>query len=227
MAQGLTPSLGPVLIAIQDPSSLPDDGNLAVGTFKVLMDHSAGNRSADWYKTTGATQPSSFDRGVRGGDYVNYYDGGVYSSTPGYWQAAPDGKGRWVWGDSAYQTGVWIDLPSKHGFLLIPTVHTGNVWYQNSTLNWQGKTAEFQVFDPAHLGEVVRGQRQPWNVKPANVWRPEWQSTPRTNGQGNGPSYTACAATFDSLTNRLYVRWTFAAGTWPYTKDRIFVWQVS
>lgn len=108
----------------------------------------------------------------------------------------------------------------------MPTVHTGNVWYQNSTLNWQGRTAEIQVFDPAHLGEVAEGRRAPWNVKPSRIWRPSWEATVRANGQGNAANNTIAGVTFDQFTGRLYARWTFAAGNWPNVRDRIFVWQV-
>lgn len=120
---------------------------------------------------------------------------------------------------------MWIDLPTKHGFILIPTIHTGRTWYQNSTLNFEGKTAEFQVFDPAHFGEVLSGKRTAWNVKPQNIWRPP-QFGIGGPGTGNSPAYTACAASFDSRTNRVYIRWTFYEGNWPYCKDRIHVWQV-
>lgn len=224
MNQGLSASMGPVLITIPDPGTLADGANVASGDYKVLMDHAAANGGADWY-SNGSLTPSRFDRGSRTPDYVNFYEGGTYPGTPGSWQRAPDGRGRWVWGDSAYQTGMWIDLPNKHGFVLVPTVHTGNVWYQNSTLNWNGRTAEFQVYDPLQLGEVAQGRRPVWGVKPTDIWRPEWQAAGRTGGQGNGPAVSG--ATFDARTNRVYVRWNRASGTWPNTKDRIFVWQVS
>lgn len=227
MNQGLSASLGPVLVAIPDPGQLADNGTIPKRDYKVLMDHSSGNQSTDWY-SNGGLAPSSFDRGSRTPDYVNFYEGGgKYPSTPGSWQRAPDGRGRWVWGDSAYQTGLWIDLPNKHGFVLIPTVHTGNVWYQNSTLNWNGRTAEFQVYDPLQLGEVAQGRRPVWGVKPSDIWRPDWEAATSTNGQGNSAVRSITGATFDPQTGRLYARWTMAGGSWPNTKDRIFVWQVS
>jgi hypothetical protein len=179
------------------------------------MDYSGGTASKPWYPTSAT--PTANDRGSRTPDVAEEYDS--------WTSPAPDGKGRWTWGDSAYQTGVWIDLPNKHGFLIIPTVHTGRTWYQNSTLNYAGKTAEFQVFDPMQLAETISGSRAVWNVKPQNIWRPA-QFSNQGGGTGNGPTNTACAASFDSQTNRLYVRWTFYEGNWPYCKDRIHVWQV-
>jgi hypothetical protein len=235
MMQGLSVSMGPALYAFDNPLALPaGTTTFPTNAFKVLADHSAGNRSDDWYYNSGAKSPSSFDRGVRIADYENFYSQpGLPNNSPvppgvtaEIWQQAPDGHGRWIWADSAYQTGVWLDLPTKYAFLLIPTVHTGRNWYQNSTLNWEGKTAEFQVFDPTHLGEVALKKRQPWNVKPVEVWRPDWQVNLRKNGQGNSANHTACAATFDTTTNRLYVRWTFAGGSWPHTRDRLLVWEV-
>lgn len=227
MAQGLPVSMGPVLIAIPDPETLDDNGSVPADQYRVLMDHTSGNGSRDWYGK-GSLLPQTFDRGSRTGDYVNFYEGdGRYPDRPGSWQKAPDGRGRWVWGDSAYQTGMWIDLPTKHGFVLIPTVHTGNVWYQNSTLNWDGRTAEFHVYDPMELGEVARRRRPAWGVKPTEIWRPDWQVTMKTKGQGNSAINSVSGATFDATTGRLYVRWNLATGTWPNTRDRIFVWQLS
>lgn len=230
MAQGKTASMGPTLYAIADPTSLSDDASVAAANFKTLMDHGAGVGSDDWYTGKGVSAPTTYDRGNRIDDYTNFYDeNGSYPSTPSDWNgpAPDDSLGRWVWGDSAYQTGVWIDLATKHGFVLMPTVHTGNVRYQTSTLNWDGKTAEFQVFNPDHFGEVINSTRQPWNVKPASQWRPTWGAKAPSNFVGNGNENTICAACFDTTANRLYARFTSHSGTWPYTKDRIFVWDVA
>ena len=37
----------------------------------------------------------------------------------------------------------------------MPTLASGKVWYQGSTLNCERKTFEIQVFNPEHLGEAT------------------------------------------------------------------------
>ena len=234
-------SMGPVLYAIANPASLSDDTVFGAGNYKVLADHVSGTaQSSDWYATS-----MTYDRGIRSiaSDYTNYIDNGLnYTSLGrapipgtdpiGTWNEAPDTTGRWQWTDSAFQTGVWIDLTTKHGFVIVPSLVTGKVWYQNSDIQYDGRTAEFQVFNPDHLGECSTGARQPYNVKPTNMWRPSWSSlVPNFAGYGNGSGgtqgETAAACTFDATTGRLYLRWTFANGTWPYTVDRILCWEVA
>lgn len=213
MAQGLIPSMGPCLYAMDDPSTLADNTVLPTNRFKVLMDYSSGTQGGAWYP--GKTKPDSFDRGVRLSPVDNTYDS---------WKSpAPDGYNRWTWGDSCYQTGIWIDQPTKHGFIVMPTVHLGRTWYQSSTLNYMGKTAEIHVFNPADLGEVATGSRAPWAVKPTSMWKPV-QFPTTGQGQGNGPALTG--ATYDPLTQRLYARWGYFEGVWPNPSDRIFVWEV-
>jgi hypothetical protein len=208
-------SMGPVLIAIPDPADFPNNTNIPTDKYQTLMDYSDGTVTDVWYPKY--SHPISGDRGARTPDVINEYDS--------WTSPAPDGFGRWTWGDSAYQTGIWIDLPDKHGFIIIPTVQTGRTWYQNSNLNAEGKTAEFQVYDPYEFGEVLDSKRKVWDVKPKHIWRPK-QFPVNKNHAGNTCQYTACAASFDTTRNRLYVRWTFYEGDWPHTADRIFVWQV-
>jgi hypothetical protein len=143
------------------------------------MDHGSGTRFDDWYADRA---PTSFDRGIRNRDVINYYDGGDPRANPataptglpqgraGWLSPAPDGVGRWVWGDSNHNTGMWIDTSRKHGFVTVPSFSSGRAWYGNSTLNTERMTFEMQVFDPTHFGEVIRGIRQPFNVQPSNRW---------------------------------------------------------
>lgn len=214
MSQGLPVSMGLALYAIPDPHGLADNSLFSRQQYRVLADHTSGTTGGAWYP--GSSKPSASDRGHRGVPVTNDYDS---------WKSpAPDGFGRWTWGDSAYQTGVWIDRPDKHGFVIIPTLHTGRTWYQNSTLNYHGRTAEIQVFDPGHFGEVIKGQREPWRVQPTAMWQPPQFPTGGV-GVGNGPLVSG--ATYDEVSRRLYVRSNFYGGSWPYTTDRVFVWQIA
>jgi hypothetical protein len=215
MSQGLSISLGPALYGIPDPATYKDGADVPVSKFKILMDHGMPVTTEDWYRRG---KPTAFDRGVRNSDVTNYYDGGDKRQNPSsppsglpvkgaqWLSPAPDRLGRWVWGDSAFNTGNWIDGPKKHGFIIVPTLASGKVWYQGSTLNYERKTFEIQVFNPDHLGEVARGVRKPWNVKPSSRWEITKDLKSFTHG-GSGFVVPGgvIGATFDPRTKRLYV----------------------
>ncbi len=122
---GLGVSLGPTFYAIPEPTGYPA-GDIPTSDFRTVMDHSGGTTSTDWYASG---HPVSFDRGVRNSNVKNDYD------APAWQSPAPDGLGRWVWGDSAWNTGAWIETPSRQGFVLVPKLSSGRAWYQTSTLH--------------------------------------------------------------------------------------------
>lgn len=228
--QGRLPSMGPVLYAFDDPvaASVADEGNLTASQFDRLMDCESGTDQSAWYPA--GSVPTTFDRGWRTDDVTNNNGG-----AEGTWTSpAPDGYGRWIWGDCAYSTGCWIDLPTKHGFVMCPTVTTGLNQYDVSQIKADGTLPEFQFFNPDHFGEVMASTREPWDVRPTEIWRPAWVASygvnpPNTYGNvgRDTPLNTLGALTFDATTNRLYGRWNFAGGTWPSTTDRIFVWEIA
>ncbi|MCC7126387.1 MAG: hypothetical protein IT178_16175 [Acidobacteria bacterium] len=191
-------SLGPTAFAIPEPTTIDNGVDIPSAQFTTLADHRGGTRDDDWFLHG---TPEAFDRGVRNADVVNDYDTG--------WQSpAPDGLGRWVWGDSAWNTGVWIDAPERHGFILVPKFNQGRVWYETSTLHAEGQTNEVQVFDPSHLGDVVEGRRAPWQVKPVTRWDLGALLAEHGFGRartGNGPDGGIAGASWDATTGRLYL----------------------
>jgi hypothetical protein len=195
MNQCLTPvSLGGVFYALSDPHAFADGSLLTAGKYKVGMDHSSGSVSRDWYPQG---SPSAYDRGVREATCKNDYDGGNWLSP------APDGKGRQPWGDSYYNCGMWIDGPTKHGFVAILSSGTGRVWYEASNLHSEGRAFEIQIFDPVHLGECMAGTRPPWAVQPTSNWS---VTLPNLGGGVGGGHYSnVLGATFDATTNHLYL----------------------
>lgn len=214
-----TASMGLSLYAIGDPETTAD--NQLLPSYKTLSDHSSGTTEKDWYANG---KPTLFDRGARQLAVNNTYDNGNWK-TP-----SPDGLGRWAWGDTAANTGAWIDnddgTRAKHGFVIVPNLVTGRAWYETSSLNSEGKGSEIQVFDPAHLGKVSKGEMQPWAVQPVAIKNitvdtvghtaPTW-GHPRPGGVEG--------ASFDPLTNRLYVYCTSA--TAPKLWSHIYVYQVA
>jgi hypothetical protein len=198
MAQGLSAALGPTFYTFPEPTGYPV-GDIPTSAFKTIMDHGDGIYGADWYPNG---SPTSFDRGVRNTDVDNDYD------AP-YWQSpAPDGLGRWTWGDSNWNTGCWIETPTKQGFILIPKLCNGRTWYETSTLHCERQSAEIQVYDPNLLGQVTQGTRAKWNTYPTNRW--EITSTLAPLGfnygrSGNGPDGGPAGASYDSTTQTLYI----------------------
>src|SRR5262249_38204731 len=158
-----------------DPRAYAANTEIPTSAFKTVMDCASGTRGDDWYLGTGATRQSTFDRGVRISPVINYFDGNDPRTnpstppseppTPGKWLSrAPDGFGRWAWGDSYHNTGCWIDGPNKRGFLTIASLGGGRCWYGSSTLHYGSRQFEFHVYDPAQFGEALQGKRPVWNV---------------------------------------------------------------
>lgn len=192
-------SLGPTFFAFPEPTAYPDSSDIPKADFKVLMDHGSGTVAQDWYAEG---EPKTFDRGVRNTNVKNEYDSGSWTAP------APDGLGRWVWGDSAWNTGVWIDGPKKHGFVIVPKFASKRAWYEGSTLHCEEQTAEIQVFDPEKMAEVGAGQRQPWEMKPDARWEINDELKPfgLLGGiGGNSPAGGPGGASYDATTQRLYV----------------------
>lgn len=216
VAQGGGASMGPTMYAIPDPSGYGPNTEIPSGSYKVVMDNAYG------------------DRGSRVTIPVNYFDGGDPRqnpdtrptspplSTASWLSPFPDGLGRFVWGDSYYNTGLWIDGPNKHGFLMVASLCGGYCWYQTSTLAFDQRVFEAHIFDPAHLGEAIRGQRQPYAVKPASLGALNLPGMGFPWG-GNSPTGNIAGATYDPTTKRLYL---IGRGVNTYF-GRLFVYSVN
>jgi hypothetical protein len=237
MAQAGAASVGPTLYAIPELTGFANNTEIPQNSFKTLMDCASGTVGTDWYLNSKATAPSSFDRGIRVTPVTNYFDGNdprmnpstppTVPPTPGNWLSpAPDGYGRWTWGDSYYGAGCWIDGPNKQGFLAIASLAGGKAWYATSTLNFDSRKYEFHIYDSAHLGEAATNKRQPWNVKPVSAWEETaFTGLGHTFLQGNTPVDNVSAVTYDATTQTLYVM-TQAGGNTVY-QNRLHVYQVA
>jgi hypothetical protein len=209
MCGGNPISMGPTMYSIPDPSSFSGD----TSSFKTLMDNSSGSCPNPWYPSSSV--PTSFDRGVRNTNVNNQYDS---------WGTAPDGLNRWVWGDSNYNTGMWIETTNKVGFVTVPSMACNKAWYETSTLHSQNRCFEFQVFDPSKLGQVAQGSLQPWNVKPSSRWTISLPGLGCGNSGNDGLSGNVIGATFDPITNKVFL---YTIGWVCGTDNRIFVYQIN
>jgi hypothetical protein len=213
-----------------DPAAFPNGAELSPAQFKTLMN--CGVPGSDWYAHG---RPTSFDRGVRLSHPINYYDGGDPRQNPrtepegppvagAQWLSpAPDGLGRWTWGDSYWNTGCWIDGPNKQGFVAVATLGAGKVWYGYGQLVDERKVFELHAYDPAELGESAAGTRPVWNVKPKTM-------LPLTlDGLGSGEfagqnAKAVAGATYDPVGKRLYLFGTGGGGTYV---NRLYVYSVN
>jgi hypothetical protein len=204
MAQGLVPSMGLMALAVPDVTSYKANSVIPAKDFKILADHRSGTTNArDWYALK---KPSGFDRGRRNADVKNCFDSDPKGAQ---WQSpAPDGHGRFVWGDSYYNTGCWIDGPNKGGFIVVGSFAKGKAHYQDSTLHNEGRHAELQIFDPNDFGAVLKGTKLAWAVQPAASKLLTQDLAPLgllfPKG-GNNPFGAVAGATFDAKEGRLYL----------------------
>jgi hypothetical protein len=155
-----------------------------------------------------ATPYTSPDRGHRDADYSTDFDG---------WQPK-NGVGYWTWVDSMFQSGVWIDLPNKHGLLYGAVLGNGHVYYANSTTHADRGSHFFMIYDPADLAQVAQGQKRQDQIQ----WKSGWSihigdlSYPLSGWQDLSNSLIT-GMTFDPTTARLYVAVRF---------EKVFVYSV-
>jgi hypothetical protein len=137
----------------------------------------------------------------------------------------PNGSiGGWQWMDFIFQTGVWIDTPTKQGFLFMPFLGHGNIYYQSSDIHSQRAKHWWFVLNPMDFAAVAQGNKLQSNVFPASWWEIQYPTysypLPPQDGE---PYQTALGVTFDSTTNRLYVMFPNQS-SWTPT---VAVYQVS
>lgn len=216
LAQGGGASLGPTMYFIPDPAGYSPNTEIPSGSYRKAMDCYTG------------------DRGSRVTIPLNYFDGGdprMNPSTPptspplstAQWLSpAADGFGRFVWGDSYYNTGMWIDGPTKQGFLMIASLGGGKCYYMNSTLNFDSRVFEAHIFDPARIGEAILGQRALSQVKPTVMTQLNLPGMGYPWG-GNSTTGNIAGATYDAATRRLFL---LGRGVNTYFA-RLFVYSVN
>jgi hypothetical protein len=163
------PSIGATMYAIPDPDTI-QSGKTAKA--RTILDF-AGTRGLR------ATRP------------INKYDD--------YHSPTRDGFGYMVWGDSYYNTGVWVGTT----FMAIASLCKGTCWYADSTLHSTDRQFELHQWDGASLGSnrTKRADRMVELIVPrGNSWVSE----------GNTTATNIAGATYDATTGTLYaIGYTF------------------
>ena len=181
--------LGPALCAFAPPS-LSANPDLSSLPFNNLVGYP--------FNSTPYTAP---DRAHRDTDYTNEFDN---------WNPR-NGVGYFSWTDYIWQGGVWVDTTNKHGLIYFPTLGNGRTWYETSTLHATRASHWWFVYDPADLAQVAQNQKQQWQIQPRNTWAVNHPGLPNPlPGWANEPSNMITGATFDDVTNTLYVAVRFA-----------------
>ena len=159
-------SIGATMYAIADPSASPHNARVPART---VLDHFGA-------------------RGSRKTLPVNRFDDGAWLSPN------DDGLGWMVWGDSYYNTGMWIGS----NYVAVASLCRGECWYQDSTLQFTGRQFELHVWNGASLGTnpIERPTAMMELVLPrgnTRVW------------EGNVTAGNIAGATYDATTRRLYL----------------------
>lgn len=99
-----------------------------------------------------------------------------------------------VWGDSYYNTGVWIGT----AYAAVASLCRGACWYQSSTLAFDGRQFELHLWNGESLGS--NPLERPASMTELNL--------PRGNSRvwgGNSPVGNIAGATYDAVSGRLYL----------------------
>jgi hypothetical protein len=132
-------------------------------------------------------------------------DGDYFSANCGFWNEPPEGpsKGTWTFDDMA-RSGIFVDSPRKHGFIVFVRLGTGRLGYDYGAITSAGKAQAWYCYDPEDLGEAALGSRPPGEIRP--------RSTSRFAGPGEnaGANAQVTGSCFDEETGRLYLFKPFA-----------------
>jgi hypothetical protein len=204
VAQGGGASIGATMYAIPDPDTIASG---ATASARTILDHAA-------------------TRGVRKTLPDNYFDGGdgrqnpssrpttAPLSTAAWLSPNAEGLGWMTWGDSYYNTGVWIGTT----YASVASLCQGGCWYQSSTLAFDGRQFELHLWNGNTLGSNAQ-------ARPSSMAELQF---PRGNTRvwsGNSATGNIAGATYDAVTGRLYLI-GFPFGTDDYT-GRLYTYAIS
>jgi hypothetical protein len=207
IAQGPA-SAGPALFAFNPP-------NISTQPTQSLLPST--NLVSYPYNATPYTTP---DRLHRDPDVINDFDN---------WNPR-DGVGYYTWTDLIWQNGVWIDTPTKSGFMLCLTLSNGRTWYQNSTIWAERASHAWYFYDPRALALVATGMKASDQIQPSErvaVQYPSSKFSYPLSGWHDEPPFIVTGTAYDPVGSRLYVAVRFGYGIDSSVGPVIYVYAVN
>jgi len=239
VAQGT--SLGLTDFFFPDPAGFADYSSIPANQIKTGATFVVGTgTTTDWYDSPA---PTSYDLGrTLITSVTNYFGNKQLGGTPcgvpilerptavpvnctdgraNWLSPAPDGFGRFPWGNSYTESGAWITGVGKQGLVAIMNGVKGYGWYIGSDVVRDGVTQELHIWDQNLIGNIAAGALQPWKAQPTVMadWSgilhpasaydstcipPTRSHTDCYDGQING-YVNSIGSTFDKTTNKWYV----------------------
>jgi hypothetical protein len=144
----------------------------------------------------------------RDGDYF------VANSSWGGRQPEAPERGWWTMDDAA-RAGAFIDLPDKHGLLVLAYLATGRIGYDYGAITSAGDVNAWYFYDPEDLGAAAKGLRKPWEVIPSSWTRVAYPRGIREGTSWGSKAGDATGACFEADSRRLYIyqRFTIDVGS--------------
>lgn len=115
----------------------------------------------------------------------------------------PDGMTA---GEFCRSAVVWVDLPDKHGIILIPCISRGEIVYRNARIEVGGIDQYWYVYDPEDVAASAQGQIAVHEAHAKSYWKFVGRGGSVTYAPGSTnpvPDDRALGATLDD--RRLYV----------------------
>lgn len=126
-------------------------------------------------------------------------DGDYFFGCGGFWNDPPESptQGRWAFDDWC-RSGVFIDLPDKHGYIAFVKLGTGRIGYDYGSITSGGTSHYWYFYNPRDLGDAARGRKKP-NLLPHSMTKVAYP------GNKGGPVSAICGACFDPDEKLLYL----------------------
>jgi hypothetical protein len=103
-------------------------------------------------------------------------DGNYFYGLGSIWHKVPAGPDQGWWTmDDLCRSGLFIDLPDKHGYVAFVRLATGRIGYDYAAIGSGGACHGWYVYDPKDLGEAAKGTKKPSDVLPRSMTRVSYE----------------------------------------------------
>ncbi len=142
-------------------------------------------------------------------------DGDYFYGLGNIWYDVPKGPNQGAWTmDDWCRSGVFIDLPEKHGYLAFVKLANGRIGYDYGAIGATGASQWWYFYDPEDLGGVAQGRKKPEKIVPHGMAKVSYpgqgdQALRQAQEQGavhvGGIAGYVSGACFDEQEKLLYV----------------------